>query len=240
LSGLEARIVGAGYGRLKIIAAAELKVEPGALLTILGSNGAGKSTLLRALVGKAQQSSRTLSLRGVDLSHLPSWRLAHNGLVFVPDGARCFGSLTVEENLRAAHQLIHPGASRAALASMLEEVHAIFPVLAQNRGLRASAFSGGQRQMLAVGRALMAQPKALILDEPSAGLSPKVAEEMFLALGKIKQSRDCSILMAEQNVALASMVADECIVLEEGRVMLKGKMSMIVQDERLRSIYLGI
>jgi branched-chain amino acid transport system ATP-binding protein len=237
MSGFQARIVGAGYGRLKILPDVELHIAPGHLLTVLGSNGAGKSTLLRAIMGTISCERRTLSLDGADLSPLPTWRLAHHGMLFVPDGARCFGTLSVGENLHAAFQLVSPGGS---LAQALDEAFGTFPVLGAKRDQLAASLSGGERQMLAVGRALLARPKLLVLDEPSAGLSPKVSEEMFAALGEIKRSRGCSVLMAEQNIALASTIADESLVLEEGRVVLSGTIGAVAADQRLRSAYLGL
>jgi len=240
VSVFQATIGEAAYDRLAIITDITAEVRGGELTVILGSNGAGKSTTLRALMGTIRCAGRKLVLDGKDLSHHAPWQLPHHGVVFVPDGARCFPSLSVLENLRGARLAIGQPADKAEMERGLDQVYELFPVLRQMSSRPAGALSGGQRQMVAVGRALMVNPRVLILDEPSAGLAPKVVEEMFEALGVIKRSRDCGILMAEQNVGLASNIADRCLVLEQGRMVLSGAMDNVARDPKLRSAYLGL
>jgi branched-chain amino acid transport system ATP-binding protein len=234
---LQASFEGAGYGELIAVPQLGLEAVGGELLVLLGPNGAGKTTALRAVVGTVRTAKRRLVLNGVDLSALPAWALAHQGIAYVPDGARCFANATVEENLRGAFEAVNTGASRKRL---FDRVFALFPILQERRGQLAGSMSGGQRQMLAIARALMIEPKVLILDEPSAGLAPKTVEEAFEALGRIKAESGCALLMAEQNFAAAASVADHCLVLDEGRVAMTGTVDEVRRDEKLRMAYLSL
>jgi branched-chain amino acid transport system ATP-binding protein len=237
---LRAELSGAGYGHLTIVEDVALEVRGGEALVILGSNGAGKSTTLRALMGTVRAARRRLVLDGEELGHLRAWALPARGIVFVPDGARCFPNLTVLDNLRGAFQAAQSTRSDGGMSDALDEAYTLFPVLREKSRIEAGALSGGQRQMLAIARALMAEPRVLVLDEPSAGLAPKLVEELFLTLDRIKRDRHCAVVMAEQNVWYATRVADRCLVLEQGKVVLSGPMSEVAEDERLRTVYLGI
>jgi len=234
-----ASLANAGYGRLKVLGAMNIAAESGQMLVVLGSNGAGKTTALKAVMGTVASEGRRLTLDGADLGALPSWRLPLRGVVLVPDGARCFQNLSILDNLRGA-RLALTGADRKPVEELLEQVFGFFPFLRQRSASIAGTLSGGQRQMLAIGRALMGEPRALLLDEPSAGLAPKIVEELFESLAEIKRRQGCAIVMAEQNVGYATQVADHCVVLEEGRVALAGPMAEVVQHERLRTAYLGL
>jgi branched-chain amino acid transport system ATP-binding protein len=236
MSRLEASLSSAGYGALRVLGPVQVAVESGQLLVVLGPNGAGKSTALRAILGMVTSQGRRLTLNGTDLSALPAWRLPSHGVCLVPDGARTFPNLTVLDNLRGAYLAVAGRRTIPPEHALLDQVFSFFPVLAARRSTVSGTFSGGQRQMLA----LMAAPRALLLDEPSAGLAPRIVEELFETLGAIKRSSGCAIVMAEQNVGLATQVADQCIVLEEGEVALTGPMAEIVQHERLRTAYLGL
>jgi branched-chain amino acid transport system ATP-binding protein len=240
MSHFEAAIARARYGRLRVLGEVGFAVEQGEVLVVLGANGAGKTTTLKATMGVVATDQRRVALAGRDLSALPSWRLASAGVVFVPDGARCFPNLSVLDNLRGAFAATHARHRGKGEAERLDRVFTLFPILGERRPAAAGTLSGGQRQMLAIGRALMADPAVLLLDEPSAGLAPKVVEELFEALGEIKRSAGCAIVMAEQNVGHAARIADRCIVLEEGRVALAGTMDDVVREERLRIAYLGL
>ena len=233
-----ADITGARYGQLEVLHQVSVSVASGEIVVLLGSNGAGKTTTLRAIFGMLPCRSRAVALDGAAMEKLPTWQLARRGIVMVPDGARCFPNLSVLDNLRGAFLATHPGAKLSA--AVFDEIFELFPILRQRTTQSAGTMSGGQRQMLAVGRALMADPKVLVLDEPSAGLSPKIVEDLFEALARIKVARGCAVLMAEQNVGTAAAVADHCIVLEEGRVVLAGPMDQVRRDERLRTAYLGL
>jgi branched-chain amino acid transport system ATP-binding protein len=229
----------AGYGELVVIPQLSFQVSGGELVVLLGPNGAGKTTALRAIVGTIDVGRRSLRLDGADLSGLSAWELARAGLAFVPDGARCFSNATVEENLVGALEATGR-ATGAGRKRRLELAFELFPILHQRLGQLAGSMSGGQRQMLAIARALMIEPRVLVLDEPSAGLAPKLVEELFEVLGRIKASSGCSIVMAEQNFAAAVSVADNCLVLDEGRLALSGTVDEVRRDEKLRVAYLGL
>ena len=240
MSTFETAFTGAGYGGLVIIPELQLSVEKSELVVILGSNGAGKSTTLRAVMGLVQTQKRRVSLDGEDLAHTKTSQLPKRGIVLAPDGARCFADLTVTENLEGTFISSQTHQEPASMRSHMSEVFELFPILHEKRDQTAGTMSGGQRQMLAVGRALMANPRVMLLDEPTAGLAPKIVEEMFEALAKIKASKGCSILMAEQNVAFAQHIADRCVIIESGRLVAQGPMGEMAQSQILREAYLGM
>jgi branched-chain amino acid transport system ATP-binding protein len=230
----------ARYGGLVVVRKLQLSVEKGELVVILGSNGAGKSTTLRAIMGLVQTQERSMRLEDQDLSTIKPSLLPQHGIVLVPDGARCFADMTVTENLEGTFIASQKRRDLRLMRSYMSEVFALFPVLHEKRDQLAGTMSGGQRQMLAVSRALMATPRVMLLDEPTAGLAPKIVEEMFEALARIKTSQGCSILMAEQNVAFAQHIADRCVVMESGQVIAQGPMGEMAQSQTLREAYLGI
>ncbi|WP_089175726.1 ABC transporter ATP-binding protein [Bosea sp. AS-1] len=236
----EAAISGAGYGALTIVPQLSLSVVGGEVMVLLGSNGAGKTTSLRSVVGTVRARTRSVRLDGEELSSLNPWQLARRSIAFVPDGARCFANVSVIDNLTGALEALRPAATATERRRSFDTVFELFPILHERREQLAGSMSGGQRQMLAISRALMIEPRVMILDEPSAGLSPKLVEDVFEALGRIKAASNCAILMAEQNVAAAIAVADRCIILNEGHVMLEGGIDEVRSDERLRVAYLGM
>lgn len=240
MSGFVARILGARYGRLTIVPELEISVPEGEVVVLLGSNGAGKTTSLKAIVGTVETAQRSVTFQGEDISNLPPWQLVRRKIAFVPDGVRCFAGLTVEENLLGAYRVANPSHSRADYEERRSRVHDLFPILKERSRQLAGSFSGGQRQMLGVARALMVEPKLLILDEPSAGLAPRLVDEMFADLQRIKETAGVSILMAEQNVAYAQRLADFCLILAEGAVVTRGQPSELFRDEKLRQAYLGL
>jgi branched-chain amino acid transport system ATP-binding protein len=240
MNNFEISIENAGYGELIVIPQLSLQVSGGKLVVLLGPNGAGKTTALRAMVGTVDVARRSLRLDESDLSRLSTWQLARAGLAFVPDGARCFSNATVEENLSGALEATGRAANAGSRKQRFELTFELFPVLRQRLGQLAGSMSGGQRQMLAIARALMIEPRVLVLDEPSAGLAPKLVEELFEALGQIKATAGCAIVMAEQNFAAAMSVADTCLVLDEGRLALSGTVDEVRSNEKLRVAYLGL
>lgn len=240
MNGFEASFERAGYGELVIIPELSLRVSGGEVLVILGSNGAGKTTALKAVVGMVNTARRRVRLDGEDLSGLAIWQIVRRGIGFVPDGARCFPNASVLDNLKGALQAVKRRPGPGEQERLFEEVFALFPTLKERLSQLAGSMSGGQRQMLAIARALMTDPRVLILDEPSAGLAPKIVEELFEALGHIKARSGCAIVMAEQNVGYAMNIADRCLVLDEGRVSLAGSIEDVRKDERLRVAYLGL
>jgi branched-chain amino acid transport system ATP-binding protein len=240
VSTFETTFTDAGYEGLVIVPELQLSVEKSELAVILGSNGAGKSTTLRAIMGLVQTKKRSVKLDGEDLSSAKASLLPRHGVILVPDGARCFADLTITENLEGTFIATQKSGDHATMRSCMSEVFDLFPILYEKRDQFAGTMSGGQRQMLAVGRALMATPRVMLLDEPTAGLAPKIVEQMFTALARIKAAKGCSILMAEQNVAFAQHIADRCVIIESGRLAAQGPMGEMAQSQVLREAYLGM
>jgi branched-chain amino acid transport system ATP-binding protein len=231
---LQARDVVAGYARdLPIVHGVSLDVAPGEILVVLGPNGAGKSTLVKALAGVVSTFGGSVQLAGKDITGLPAHRLAASGLGFVPQTANVFTTLSVDENLRIGGYLL-----RHELKERLDAAYARFPDLAQRRRHAGNALSGGQRQMLAIARALMTAPRLLLLDEPSAGLSPLMVSEVFTQVRRIADS-GIAVLMVEQNVKAGLRIADRGLVLVSGRAAHAGSARALAEDPALAQLYLG-
>jgi branched-chain amino acid transport system ATP-binding protein len=224
----------AGYGRLTVLHAVSLRVDVGEIVALVGANGAGKTTLLRAVSGLRPVISGSLSLDGESLDGVAPHERVKRGLVQVPEGRELFGALTVAENLEMG------GWSRTApqRKESLEQVLELFPILAERRQQVAETMSGGQQQMLAIGRALMSGPRLLMLDEPSIGLSPKFVELVLAAAVQIRDT-GVTVLLVEQNVAQALEIADRAYVLESGDMVLDGPGKELLTDPRVRTAYLG-
>lgn len=230
----EASGVCVAYGKVKAVQSVGLRVDAGSVVTVIGANGAGKTTLLAALMGLLPCSG-TVRYAGEDVMALtPERRVAH-GLTLVPERRELFGSMPVEDNLRlgAFHRRRDAG-----VAADLADVYARFPRLKDRRTQLASTLSGGERQMLALGRALMSRPRLLMLDEPSLGLAPLIVQEIFHIIEDLKGS-GVSILLVEQNARAALQLADYGYVLETGNVVLEGPAEALQQDERVAETYLG-
>jgi len=225
----------AGYGKAQVLFGVDLEVVENELVALLGANGAGKTTLLRAISGLVRPWSGRVLLEGQDLRGLSPAKRARMGLGHVPEGRQLFPLMTVEENLRLGAAFLAPGREREGY----ERVYGLFPRLAERRRQLAGTLSGGEQQMLAIGRALMGFPKILLVDEPSLGLSPRLAEEVLLAL-KAVAGEGVGVLLVEQNVALTLEVAERAYVLEHGRVVLQGPASALAQDPRVREAYLSL
>lgn len=224
----------AGYEPgLPIVRGASLAVQPGEIVAILGPNGAGKSTLVKAVAGLVPVSAGRVLLHGHDITRVPAHRLVFEGLAFVPQTDNIFANLSIAENLELAAALL-----RADRRERVEPVYAMFPDLARQRTLRAGRLSGGQRQMLAVARALIARPRVLVLDEPSAGLSPKLVGEVLAQLRSVRDS-GVTVLLVEQNVKAALAVADRAAVLVEGRERIVATSQALLHDPRMAELYLG-
>lgn len=231
---LEVRSLEAGYDPgLPIVRGATLRVEAGEILAILGPNGAGKSTFVKAVAGLVPVTGGEVLLQGRDITRVPAHRMVFEGLAFVPQTENIFANLSIGENLELAAAVL--GQPRRAA---LEPVYAMFPDLARQRGLLASRLSGGQRQMLAVGRALIARPRVLMLDEPSAGLSPKLVGQVLDQLRRVRDT-GVTVVLVEQNVKAALAVADRAAVLVEGRERLVAATDALRTDARLAELYLG-
>jgi branched-chain amino acid transport system ATP-binding protein len=224
------------YGEARALEDVTLRVGPGELVCVVGPNGSGKSTLINTLAGLLRVRSGSLRFDGADLSMLAPHRFVGAGIAVVPEGRRLFGGLTVRENLELGSLL--PAARRQRRAS-LENVCSLFPALSARLDAPAGTLSGGQQQMVAIGRALMAKPRLLLLDEPSLGLSPMIVTEMFNIIREI-HGQGVACLLVEQNVVRALAVATRAYVLEEGRIAMQGSSEALLADPHLRSAYLGI
>jgi branched-chain amino acid transport system ATP-binding protein len=233
---LEVRGVRAGYGRGDVLHDVSFSVAAGEVVALVGANGAGKTTTLRTIGGLEPARAGTVRFAGSDITNRPAQRIVALGLGQVPESHRIFAGLTVEENLRLGAFLVRR--DRAAVANRLAGVFELFPRLAERRAQAAGTLSGGERQMLAVGRALMAQPRLLCLDEPSFGLSPLMVRRIFATIAEISAA-GTAVLLVEQNVAQALALADRAYVLETGRVVLEGGGGVLAADPRVQAAYLG-
>lgn len=221
-----------GYGRATVIETLDMTVMPGELVTVLGANGAGKTTLLNGIMGLAPPRAGSIAVDGEELAGLRPEQLVGRGVVLVPERRELFGNLAVEVNLRLG------GYRTGAPAKTLEKIYSLFPILAERRRQKAATLSGGEQQMLAIGRALMAEPRLLMLDEPSIGLAPLIVQEILRVIGQLK-AEGLTIILVEQNARLALSVADRGYVLEVGRVALEGTSVTLGADPRLSQAYLG-
>ena len=233
---LEVADLTVAYGGIEAVHGVTLAVGAGQVVTVIGPNGAGKTTLLNAVMG-VHAGRGAVRFAGQDLGRLGIEERVRLGLCLVPEKRELFGSMTVEDNLRlGGFRLRHQG--RAAARQAVAEVYALFPRLHERRGQVAATLSGGERQMLAMGRALMARPGLLMLDEPSLGLAPLIVREVFRIIAGLRD-RGCAILLVEQNARAALQVADWGYVLETGRVVLQGPSAALAGDGRVVAFYLG-
>ncbi len=219
------------YGRVEAVRGVSFEAAPGSLVTLVGANGAGKSSVINAVCGIVRPRSGTITFEGRDVTRMPAHRLVKMGLVQVPEGRQILGTLTIEENLQLGGW--HSGRARIA------EVYERFPVLAQRRGLAAGSLSGGEQQMLAIGRALVAQPRVILLDEPSMGLAPRVVDEVFRVIEQIRAS-GTTVVLVEQNARRALRAADHGYVLSSGEVVHHGPAIDLLADDRIVKAYLGV
>ncbi|MET0538064.1 MAG: ABC transporter ATP-binding protein [Xanthobacteraceae bacterium] len=223
------------YGRIEVLHGISLNVQAGEIVTLVGSNGAGKTTLLRAISGVQPISSGSIRFADQAIDRLRAHQRVARGIVQVPEGRQVFAPLSVADNLQL-------GAFTRAdkdVRADLDEVYATFPALAERRDTAAGALSGGQQQMLAIGRALMARPKLVLLDEPSMGLAPVLVEQIFSIISGLK-TRGLTILLIEQNANAALAIADRGYVIEAGRIVMSGPGRQLLDDPRVRNAYLGI
>lgn len=226
----------AGYERdLPIVRGIDFAVAPGELVVVLGPNGAGKSTFVKAIAGIVPVFAGNVALGANDITNVPAHEKIARGLAFVPQTENIFATLTIFENLELAADLLPRPLRRERIA----RVEAMFPDLASRPGLRAGQLSGGQRQMLAVARALIVDPQVLILDEPSAGLSPRIVREVFSSLARINKA-GVTIILVEQNVKAALAIAHRGVVLVEGQLRHEGPAARLADDPIIAELYLGI
>jgi branched-chain amino acid transport system ATP-binding protein len=224
------------YGDLQVVWGASFEVPEQSIVAILGSNGAGKTTTLLALMGLLPTIGGTAAFRGESLIGVPTHVMVERGLVMIPEERATFASMTVADNLALG---AYTRRARAGRDQSMREVLEIFPVLADRRGQRAGTLSGGERQMLAIAKALMARPDLLILDEPSLGLAPIVVESIFNVIKHIRD-RGVSVLMVEQHVEMTLEIADHAYILELGRIVADGTSAELASDTRVRDAYLSL
>ena len=232
---LEARHLAIAYGDATAVWDASLDVGDGEVVAVIGPNGAGKSTLINAIAGLLRWRQGDLRFDGVDLARVPAHEVGRAGISLVPEGRRLFGRMSVEENLEIG---CYRRDARRGRAAGLRRVYALFPVLGDRRRQLAGSLSGGQQQMVAIGRALMARPRLLLLDEPSLGLAPTVVDQIFEII-RVIHAEGVAVLIVEQNVGHALAIADRAYVLEEGRIIASGVPSDLLTDMRIRQAYLG-
>jgi branched-chain amino acid transport system ATP-binding protein len=234
---LEVEGLSVSYGGLRALAEVSLDVREGQYAAIVGPNGAGKTTLFKAISGAVTPTGGAIRYEGRDLLTIPPAARAHLGIAHVPEGRQVFNSMSVLENLEIG---AYPEAGQRNWRRNLERIYALFPVLAERRDQLAGTLSGGEQQMLAIGRGIASSPRLLMLDEPSMGLAPTVADLIFERIGELHREDHLTILLVEQRVAEAVESCDFGYVLETGRVVLAGSHETLLADDRIRTVYLGM
>jgi branched-chain amino acid transport system ATP-binding protein len=233
---LELRAISAGYAQFTALWDVSLRVDPGEAVAVVGPNGAGKTTLLRVISGVIPPRSGTLAFEGAALGGRPAHEIVGRGIAHVPEGRRLFPALSVADNLRMGAYLPR---ARQAYRESLERVYALFPVLAERRLQRAGSLSGGEQQMLAIGRALMSRPKLILLDEPSMGLAPVMVLRVFDLIRRIREE-GYTILVVEQNVRQVLKLVDRAYLLEVGRIKIEGRADALSEQDFVRKAYVGL
>ena len=224
------------YGRLTALRGISLNIAEGEVLFVTGPNGAGKSTLLNAIAGVVPPVSGSITLGGTEVTGAPPETIARCGFSLVPEGRNVFGALTIEENLKVSAGM---RADKHKVAGDLESVYREFPMLAERRHAAAGMLSGGQQQMLVIGRALMTSPRLMAIDEPSLGLAPKIIDQVYEILVRLRAQRKLTLLIVEQSSTRATMTGGRMILMRGGRIVLEGEAGDMVKDERLKQAYFG-
>ncbi|WP_076860599.1 ABC transporter ATP-binding protein [Bradyrhizobium mercantei] len=224
------------YGRLTALRGVTLKVDEGEILFVTGPNGAGKSTLLNAIAGVVPTGSGSIAIDGAKITGAAPEDIARRGFSLVPEGRNVFGALTIEENLKVGTGM---RADRRKIADDLDQVYQEFPMLAERRHTPAGMLSGGQQQMLVIGRALMAAPRIMAIDEPSLGLAPKIIDQVYEILLRLRAQRKLTLLIVEQSSTRAMMTGGRMVLIRGGRIVLEGPAAEMVRDDRLKQSYFG-
>jgi branched-chain amino acid transport system ATP-binding protein len=235
MSFLEVRNLTVAYGAIQAVRGVSFSVDRGQIVSLIGSNGAGKTTTLRTISGLLRPSSGEILLDGEPLHRLPAHEILSRGAAHSPEGRRLFARMTVEENLRLG---AYTRRDEAGIVADLERIYALFPVLGERRRTKAGLFSGGEQQMLAIGRALMSRPKLLMLDEPSMGLSPIMTQKILDTVRELRNS-GTTVLLVEQNALAALSLSDYAYVIDLGRTTLSGTGPELLADPRVQDAYLG-
>ncbi|MCA1395763.1 MULTISPECIES: ABC transporter ATP-binding protein [Bradyrhizobium] len=224
------------YGRLTALRGLTLKIDEGEILFVTGPNGAGKSTLLNAIAGVVPPGSGSIMIDGAKITGAAPEDIARRGFSLVPEGRNVFGALTIEENLKVGTGM---RADRKKIADDLDQVYEEFPMLAERRHTPAGMLSGGQQQMLVIGRALMAAPRIMAIDEPSLGLAPKIIDQVYEILVRLRTQRKLTLLIVEQSSTRAMMTGGRMVLIRGGRIVLEGPAADMVRDDRLKQSYFG-
>jgi len=233
---LEVRNVHIAYGDAPAVWDASLDIDAGQIVSVVGPNGAGKSTLINSIAGILRPSEGSIKIDGVDVTTIPGHRVCDHGVAIVPEGRRLFTHMTVLENLELG---AYRAEARGKRQQTLEEVFTLLPVLRERSAQIAGTMSGGQQQMVAIGRALMARPRLLLMDEPSLGLSPLIVADMFRIIRRINE-RGVAVMLVEQNIHQALEVAHHAYVIEQGRIITFGKPESLLSNPQIREAYLGV
>lgn len=233
---LEVSELASQYGPIKAIFDVSLTVNPGELVAMVGANGAGKTTLLRAISGVQPSSAGSIRFDGQDVTRLAPYRIVAGGIGHVPEGRQVFAPLSVEDNLRLG--AFNRRKDRVAVNADMERIYELFPILDERREQAAGTLSGGEQQMLAIGRSLLGKPRLLLLDEPSMGLAPLLVEEIFRVISELN-GEGVTVLLVEQNARAALRIADRGYVLETGKVVMNAPAGELLEDENVRKAYLG-
>lgn len=235
---LEIENLSAGYGSIAAIKEVSLEVPEGRVVSIIGTNGAGKSTLLKAISGLNKQRSGRIIFNGRNIIDETANRIVASGLSQVAEGRQIFAHMTVEDNIHLGAYLYHKRSNREEIQSRIDQVYELFPILSKRAKQISGTLSGGEQQMLAIGRALMTRPKLLLLDEPSMGLAPIIVQEIFNTIERLNRL-GMTILLVEQNARAALQIADFAYVLETGQVVLHGPAAKLLNDPKVKEAYLG-
>lgn len=233
---LELRHVHVSYGDAPAVWDASLEIDAGRIVSVVGPNGAGKSTLINAIAGILRPRKGQILVDGIDITAIPGHRVCDHGVVIVPEGRRLFTHMSVQDNLDLG---AYRSGARSASRETMEEVFSLLPVLKDRRTQIAGSMSGGQQQMVAIGRALMARPRLLLMDEPSLGLSPLIVADMFRIIRRINE-RGVAVMLVEQNIHQALEVAHHAYVIEQGRIIASGKPESLWSNPQMKEAYLGI
>ncbi|MEW5815599.1 MAG: ABC transporter ATP-binding protein [Spirochaetota bacterium] len=235
---IKIRNLEAGYGELRVLKGISMHVNPGEIVIIIGANGAGKTTLLNTIAGIVKPMSGSLLYRNADIALLSPEKIVERGCSLVPEGRQIFSTLSVRENLVLGGYTLFKKKKKNEVLKQLAEIYSLFPVLKERTNQPAGTLSGGEQQMLAIGRALMAQPRFIMMDEPSMGLAPRIVQEIFRIIKELKQ-KGITVLLVEQNAKAALQIADRGYVMETGNLLLEGTVDELLDNKDVQRAYLG-
>jgi len=233
---IELKNINAGYGQVQIVRDVSMNIDNNEIVALVGANGAGKSTIIKTISGLLPVSSGSIIFEGKRIENMPAHKIITNGIALVPEGRRLFPYMTVQENLELGAYVEN---NQKKVQENMEWVFGLFPILQERRAQLAGTFSGGEQQMLTIGRALMSKPKFLMMDEPSLGLSPMIVDEVFKTV-EVLQNEGVTILLVEQNVRKSLEIVNRGYVLEHGRIVLSGEAKELLEDENVKKAYLGM